>query len=63
MVGLKGRQRRGRRTGCTFTAPEADGRHVPVFESLQLEVLYVGDFLYIVCVCVHIWCTYSIYSV
>ena len=62
MVRLKGRQQRGRRAGCSFTAPEADGRHVPIFESSQLEVLYVGDFLYIVCAraCTRVYvCVYA----
>ena len=26
--------------------PDADGMHVRLFESSQLEVLYVGDLLY-----------------
>ena len=47
MVELKGSSATGDRGQAAISLiPDVDGTHIPIFESWQLEGLYVGDLLY-----------------
>ena len=47
MVELKGSSAIGDRGQAAISLMlDADGTHIPIFESRQLEGLYVGDLLY-----------------
>ena len=47
MVELKGLSATGDRGQAAISLmPDVDGTHIPIFESWQLEGLYIGDLLY-----------------